>query len=450
MSAAVDMRFAFLPGVLRFLPGRGQAEALTAVGRMLARWPVQLAAPAADQQPLLVVQPLDGGGFRLHGVSPEATAFTPARPGQRGCLLAPGYSFEPTLACLACTLAIELVAVHEALAAPCMGVHGAAATRHGLTLLFCGQHRAGKSALLTELMLAGWQGIGDDMLGLSPQGEVVAYGLAPRLRLPLPPSRRLPAFLAQAAHVACADSDYLCCDPLALPLCPTGARLPVDGIVLLDRRDSGEDAAPAALEAPAGSLGLRAMLQRFLLRDGKAGQALVTASRLVEQVPCRILRYTSLEEAVTLLDCWPGEGVSAPGLPAADPAVPPGLTGLRGGRVLRRRTARRPHDRRVATEAAAAWRQRPGTVFRKKGEGGFLARDERACGLEGRIFHLNSMGCVLWQLWETAGSEAELAELLEEAFPGTAPRIIRRDVRRLRQQLCAAGFLEAPPLPAEE
>ena len=60
------------------------------------------------------------------------------------------------------------------------------------------------------------------------------------------------------------------------------------------------------------------------------------------------------------------------------------------------------------------------------------------------------MGCVLWQLWETAGSEAELAELLEEAFPGTAPRTIRRDVRRLRQQLCAAGFLEAAPLPAEE
>lgn len=457
-TGSVDVQVSFLPGPLRFLPGGECDAALQATCRMLARWPCRCRpSPARDARPpLLVVQPLAGGGFRLHGASPEATDFTPASPGRKGCLLAPGYSFDPTVTCLISTLAIELVSVHEALNTSCMGVHGAAVSRNGRTLLLCGSHRAGKSALVTELMLAGWQGMGDDMLGLSPGGEVVSYGIAPRLRLPLPPSARLSDFLAQPAHVASADGEYLCCDPLTLPLLPPGARLAVSGIVLLDRQDTvpegGASDKPCGLLAPAGYHGLWAMLRRFLLRDGKAGQALATASALMERVPCRILRYRTLDEAVRLLDDWPGDSsaasaATAGALVATDGASPDPR--LRAGRhrVPRRQSARRATAVERAPACGTLWRQRPDVIFRQQAGGGFLARDEQSAGQEGRIFQLNGMGCVLWQLWETPCSETELAALLGEAFPHVGAGTIRQDVQRLRQRLCAAGFLEATPSP---
>ena len=445
-----DICFRGIPGPVRLLPGaaEGTDALLRALRRVLGCWPHHIPAIATGTSPSFLVEPLAGGAFRLHGASPEATDFTPFHPQDAVARLRPGYSLEPSLTCLACTLAVELVAVYETQHTSQMGILAAAAVRDGRTVLFCGTHKAGKSALMARLLLDGWQGLGDDMLALSPAGELFSYGFAPRLRLPLPECESLaPLRGPSSPYAACGDDYYLCCDPARLPMLPWGTLLPVDAVVILDRQE--DPAAACGLLPQARQDDMRDLLLRFLLRDGRAGLALRTACDLLQRVPCRVLRYRTLDEAAALLDGWQAAAFS-PGLPQPQPVVPavtddlaapcPPREGVRPPRAFRRRHAR--GVRRPPDALHAAWRQRPGVIFRQDAAGGFLARDEEAVGRDGRVFRLNGMGCALWQLWEEPGSDAELAALLAEAFPQAGLPRIRRDVTALRQRLCAAGFLE--------
>lgn len=446
-----DIHFQGVPGPVRLLPGAsdGTPALESQLRRALGCWPHACRTATRETSPAFLVEPLADGAYRLHGASPEATDFTPYRTQDAVARLRPGYSFEPSLACLASTLAVELVAAYEAHVSDRMGIHAAAALRNGHTLLFCGTHRAGKSALLARLLLDGWQGLGDDMLALSPAGEVFSYGFAPRLRLPLPPCGHLaPLTEPDSPYVACGDAHYLCCDPARLPMLAWGTLLPVDAVVILDRLEE-TSADGCGLLPQARQDDMREVLLRFLLRDGRAGLALRTACDLLERVPCRLLRYRTLDEAAALLDDWLAAPLSArlaspaPSGPAAEPAprmaASPARTEPRPPRPLRRR-AHGGH--RSPAPPPTIWRQRPGVIFRQDEDGGFLARDEETAGRDGRVFRLNGMGCALWQLWEEPGSDAELTGLLAEVFPQVAPERIRRDVTALRRRLCAAGFLE--------
>lgn len=460
-----DLFFRGVKGTVRVLPGKETARTVAVLRRALGGWPhecrpVASSADSATPEPRFLVEALDEGAFLLHGASPEATDFSPFRPGDPAAKMAPGYSHEPSLACLASTLAIELVAVHEEQAGFQMGLHAAAATREGRTLLFCGRHRAGKSVLVARLQLAGWQGLGDDMLGLTADGELLSYALAPRLRLPLPPCPGLaPLLLPDSPFAACRDDRYLCCDPLALPRQPWGTRCSPSAIMVLDRRDE-DSSADSGIFMQAQQEDMGELLRRFLLRDGRAGQALRTVDALLRRVPCRLLRYRTADEALRLLNDWlsahrEGAPFADPPLPEEAPSrLPENLTtvpdapayagGMRGPRIFCRRGAR-AHARHAAPRRETAEhirrRQRPDVIFRQNENGGFLARDEDAGGREGRIFQLNRMGCALWQLWREPGSDAELSALLAEAFPHISPERIRRDVTALRQRLCAAGLL---------
>lgn len=453
-----DIRFRGIPGPVRLLPGaaEGTDALLCALCRVLGCWPHHIPDGTEGTSPSFLVEPLADGTFRLHGASPEATDFTPFHPQDAAARLRPGYSLEPGLTCLACTLAVELVAAYEAQHSDHMGIHAAAAVRNGRTVLFCGTHKAGKSVLMARLLLDGWQGLGDDMLALSPAGELFSYGFAPRLRLPLPESESLaPLRGPSSPYAACGDDHYLCCDPARLPMLPWGTLLPVDAVVILDRRE--EPAEGCGLLPQARQDDMRDLLLRFLLRDGRAGLALRTACDLLQRVPCRVLRYHTLDEAAALLDDWQATSFSAdpPSPPPAGPHAPddgppaathrPPREDVRPPRAFRRRHARGAH--RPPDALPAAWRQRPGVIFRQDADGGFLARDEEAAGRDGRVFRLNGMGCALWQLWEEPGSDAELAALLAEAFPQAGLSRIRRDVTALRQRLCAAGFLEQADMP---
>lgn len=465
-----DLLFRGVTGAVRILPAAQAAQTVAVLRRVLGGWPHEHrpfvpGADAAAPAPRFLVEALPDGAFLLHGASPDATDFSPFRPGDPAAKMPPGYSHEPSLACLAATLAIELVAVHEAQAAFQMGLHAAAAGRHGRTLLFCGTHRAGKSVLMARLQLAGWQGLGDDMLGLTADGELLSYALAPRLRLPLPPCAGLAPLLAQDSPlVACRDDRYLCCDPLALPQQPWGTRCPPFAIMMLDRLDDMSDAT-GGIFTQTREDDMRELLRRFLLRDGRAGQALLTVDSLLRRVPCRLLRYRTPDEALHRLNDWLDacrddrppddpplpEETSSPARKSPDAASSldpspdrPRAGAGRGPRALCRRGARM-RARPVAARSDAAEhvrrRQRPGVIFRENDSGGFLARDEDSAGREGRIFLLNPVGCALWQLWREPGSDAELAALLAEAFPHVPPEQIRRDVTALRRRLCAAGLL---------
>lgn len=452
---AQDLFFRGVTGAVRVLSGQGTATTVAVLRRALGGWP-HVCRPAVsgtdtpESGPRFLVEPLDDGAFLLHGASPEATDFTSFRPGDPVAKRAPGYSHEPSLTCLAATLAIELVAAHEAQAGLQMGLHAAAATREGRTVLFCGTHRAGKSVLMARLQLAGWQGLGDDMLGLTADGELISYALAPRLRLPLPPCPALaPLLAADSPYVACRDERYLCCDPLALPQLPWGTRCLPSAIMVLDRLEDGTSD-ETGIFTQARQDDMRELLRRFLLRDGRAGLALRTVDSLLRRVPCRLLRYRTADEALDLLErrreaCRDGHPPADPPLAAEiSPADPPRAGRERGPRAFCRRGARarepQPETRPDAARRRRR-RQRPGVIFRQDESGGYLARDEGDNGREGRIFLLNPVGCALWQLWREPGSDEELSALLAEAFPHVPPQQIRRDVTALRQRLCAAGLL---------
>ncbi|HJA78286.1 MAG TPA: PqqD family peptide modification chaperone [Candidatus Desulfovibrio intestinavium] len=460
---ALDLLFSGVPDAVRVLSGsRPAADTVAVLQRVLAAWPHDCRPVDAPEGPgapraRFLVEPLEGGTFRLHGVSPEATDFSPFRPGDPAALCPPGYSHEPSLTCLATTLAIELVAVHERLASGQMGLHAAAAVHAGQTLLFCGRHRAGKSLLMARLLLAGWQALGDDMLGLTPEGELFSYGLAPRLRLPLPPCPALAPLLAEDSPLAaCRDDRYLCCDPLTLPQLPWGTRRALNAVMVLDRLDEHSSRQGGIFVQP-HQADMREVLRRFLLRDGRAGLALQTVDRLLHRVPCRLLRYRTPDEALCLLNDWTaarerGQPPTDPPLeaPAGHDVLMPGTAPLPRGENARRRAPCRRLARRMPAPAQppdsarepVRYRQRPGVIFRQDESGAFLARDEARSGRDGKIFLLNHMGCVLWQLWQEAADEAELAALLAEAFPRTPAQRIRRDVAALRRRLCAAGLLQ--------
>ena len=287
-AACRDIHFQGIAGPVRLLPGAadGTDALLDALRRVLGCWPhhISPSAPEGETPPGFLVEPLADGAFRLHGASPEGTDFTPFHPQDAVARLRPGYSLEPSLTCLACTLAVELVAAYEARHTDQMGIHAAAAVRNGRAVLFCGTHMAGKSALMARLLLGGWQGLGDDMLALSPAGELFSYGFAPRLRLPLPDCGRLaPLRGPDSPYVACQDDYYLCCDPAQLPMLAWGTLLPVDAVVILDRLETSS-ALPCGLLPQSRQDDMRDVLLRFLLRDGRAGLALRTACDLLQRV----------------------------------------------------------------------------------------------------------------------------------------------------------------------
>lgn len=113
--------------------------------------------------------------------------------------------------------------------------HGGAFAINGRLIAVTGPRRAGKSTLIARLCAErDLQIFCDDVLPISPQGEGVALGLAPRLRLPLPAqaNKHFKQFVDQ--HLGPHDNryGYLCTSNLA----PHGSRLPLGAIVMLDRQ----------------------------------------------------------------------------------------------------------------------------------------------------------------------------------------------------------------------
>lgn len=177
-------------------------------------------------------------------------------------------------------------------------VHMAAVEVAGQAVLFPAIQKTGKSTLSLHCVQAGRALLGDDVVAIDPDTqEAVALGLMPRMRLPLHPrfSPAFRAFMAKRAGLTDRRWQYLALQPGEI--LPYGTRLPVGGVIVLDRRRDGA----ASIDALPPSRALKALIDRNFGGLEQPGRIFDSFRRIVEQVNCFRLTYSDPEEGAALL-----------------------------------------------------------------------------------------------------------------------------------------------------
>ena len=291
-----------------------------------------------------------------------------------------------------------------------------------------GPARAGKSTLVARMTAeAGVEVWCDDILPVLPDGMAVGLGVAPRLRLPLPPG----ASAAFRDHVARMmgpqDSRYgFVCAP---SVAPHGTGAPLTALVRLDRRARG----PARLYRLDPEAALTEILTRNMAEHETPDAAWERGVALVRGLEAVTLVYADVEEAVALLRRafgtaeGLGECLSTGAIPPPEDEIAPG--------------ARPP---RVAGagpfEADVVVHRAPDVVVRRMGGSAFLWCPEGTA-----IWHLNAVAAAVWALIEIPGSARDVAETLAEVFPQVPFAALLADVAGLIEGLVNAGFAIAAP-----
>lgn len=383
-----DLRLSGLGRVLRL---GGCPEVLGALRAAMPGWPGELVAAEGPAPPVRLCR--EGDGYRQH--SPEL----------------PDGLFLSTPAEAACSLIADLVGEFFARHPEAIGLHGGSVEVDGQLLLFPASHRAGKSTLAAAFAAAGYRVFGDDVLALTAEGEGMALGIAPRLRLPLPES--LDAELVEFVndHAGPADERYLYLAPPEGGLAPHGESRPLGAVVLLAREEGARVPRLSRL-APGEGL-LRLLCQNFA--HATPSEALLERFLpLMERVPCLLLRYAEPLAAARAL----GEALADP--PAVTRPEAP---------------ASRPSPARALTPVDGLWVPAEGVLDYPLGEELFLVE---VAG--GAIHRLNPTGRLVWQLLAHEPlAPLELAELLAEHFGQPLPRVLE-DLRELLADLAGAGL----------
>ncbi|MEZ2721319.1 PqqD family peptide modification chaperone [Paenalcaligenes hominis] len=232
--------------------------------------------------------------------------------------------YIPSATSAVCSVVGELMGRYLAQQPEILGLHCAAVEIAGRLILFPEDSRAGKSTLSAAFMAAGYKVFGDDVLGLTAQGEGIAMGVAPRLRLPLPAtfSAEFLDYLNDSLRLS--DERYGFVLPSESRLAQHAERAPVGAIVLLERsHDELAQAEPDLIRLSAGEGLLQLLCQNFAYEA--SGEELITfLMPLMQRTPCYLLRYseplaaaryladqlkqpTSIVQAASLLSYPPNE-----------------------------------------------------------------------------------------------------------------------------------------------
>jgi hypothetical protein len=297
-----------------------------------------------------------------------------------------------------------------------LALHAAAVHSGAGLVVLAGPHRAGKSTLATRLALEpGWTLWGDDVLPLRPDGQAVALGIRPRLRLPVP----VAAGMALRDLAACAcllgDDRYAY---VAVPgQAPHGTTAPPRVLIRLDRRPG----ATACLHALPGTEAVRLLEDQAIGGDARTLPRLI---RLAAGVVALRLVYDDPEQATALL--------------RKALASPMALAALRPEPPLPEAWAHPVGDPLSPAGMALVWQRMPGLAARRLGQGLALWSPDLGCGLA-----LNPTGAALWRMLAPPVTGWDLAEALSEAFPDVSPIRITADVAAALGAMAAAGVLVA-------
>ncbi len=320
----------------------------------------------------------------------------------------------------ACCLSIDLTRSFVDADRTLLCLHAAAVEIDGRLIVFPTTVRSGKSTLCARLAAEGLRIFADDMLPIDRDGQGLALGIAPRLRIPLPAP--VPAALRAfvVAHAGPSDRRYLY---LSLPetlLARHGDKAPIGAFVFLDRQ-----AGPGALVRTARDQSLAGLLRQNIVENRSAMDNLDRLAPLIRALPSFTLGYADLDEAVRLL--LDGVAVERPADAAGErpqerhvsDAISQSRDGLRSGR--RRGTA-------YARVAGVALREVDGAFF-------LAWADDTA------TYHLNPIAAGLWRLLAEPITVAEAAGVLRTAFPEADADAIARDTRRTFDALRRASLI---------
>ncbi|MFN3937197.1 MAG: PqqD family protein [Gemmobacter sp.] len=290
-----------------------------------------------------------------------------------------------------------------------LGLHCGAVRIGGRLVAFTGPFRAGKTTLVTRLGLEPCVTFFcDDILPILADGQAVALGIQPRLRLPLPAMTGSGFRAAVQSGLTVSDSRYgfVRLDSQA----PRGTLGRLAALNVLDPREN----TPPRLH-PIYTAGAAGHLIRQNIADpGDVPHHFDRIAGLAASLQCLTLVFSDLEDAAqlllrtfagntaidTLIDPAPAE----PAPPPAPQAPPADLS------------------RRVVRE--------PRIVLRQIGGDSFLWQVE-----ERRFFRLNPLAAAVWRLLGRPVGGTALVSILSEVFPEVDQRRIAGDVGALLGEL---------------
>jgi hypothetical protein len=183
-------------------------------------------------------------------------------------------------------------------------VHMAAVEFAGRAVLFPAIQKTGKSTLALHCAARGHRLLGDDVVAVDgAASEAITLGLLPRMRLPLHPSFRpeFADFIGRRARLSDKRWQYVSLGEKEI--LPCGQRLPISGVVILDRRKHMQ----ASMASAAPSAALQALIDRNFGALDDPGRIFDCFHALVHQADCHVLTYSDPNEAVTLLEQAFGE-----------------------------------------------------------------------------------------------------------------------------------------------
>lgn len=332
---------------------------------------------------------------------------------------------EPTVVGAVCTLIVDLAEAYVRSGAGRMCLHCAAVEIDGRLIVFPASSRAGKSTLTAALAAAGLRVFTDDLLALRPEeGTGMAFGVPPRLRLPLAPE--LPASFREfvAGQAGARDSNYLYLSMPPQLQAAHGATAPLGAIVLLERKTR---VTRPWLKRTEAARAMRALIGQSIAAEGPSPDLMDSFHDLISATPCLTLAYSDLDSAVELL---------LSELPKQPPAPPEGSSAIR----LRPRA-----ETPLPSRETQLFQQAPAVYARPVGERLFLAGEA-----PGSAYELDLIGAGIWNLLAEPTSAKEATQLLVQLFPDVDPGRIETDVGRLLRDLQQQGLIRVCPSSGDE
>lgn len=378
-----------------------------------------------EKEPMLAalrtVMP-EWGLHRVEGpADPAAPVSTITRPNARRYTFQSWWSRMPLgglgLAGATCGAVADLVQSHCDARPGTLGLHCGALRIGGHLVALTGPYRAGKSTLVTRLGSDPDVSLFcDDILPILPEGDALALGIQPRLRLPLPDGVS-PAFRDYVArNLTAHDHRY---GYVHLPhQAPYGTRAPLAALVVLRR----EENAPARLHRLERGDAAAHLIRQNIADPGDPEAHYDRISALVDRLSCLTLVYSDLDDAAALMHAaFDGPALPAPGLPLEAP-VPP-----------------EPVERPALPADLGLRFSRAGDVSdRVIGGNTFLWHME-----ERRFFALNPVAGAIWTLIETPLTGHEIVRILTDLFPDAPAAVLAQDLEGLLGQLVANNLVRA-------
>jgi len=322
-----------------------------------------------------------------------------------------------------CSLIADLTLDWSETAEDVTGLHAAAICTDAGIVIITGPARAGKSTLVSRLALEpGITFVCDDVLPLRRNGQGVALGVAPRLRLPLP-NPHGPLQRAMQRELLLADNYYAYFSP------PNrmeyGTEAPIAAIILIER---AEGEAPALWKLSEEDA-LAALLRQSITSFGTADQAFCWAESLLPMLPRARFVYSDLEEAAAYLHTAL-KHLNSEALPTR-------------ARTNVAETASNHANGSELPDPNILFEQNPLVVSRVIGSRQWLTLPE-----DGTLWEINPTSRALWAMLEIPSNTQDLTEVLTELYPDTSEEEILRDVQQTLGDFVEANLIQPVALPS--